>query len=266
VLLKGIEQVVQRHAPSDWVQRALDLFLPNFIRPTSVSSISTDTSTSHESDYSYGVRSPRQPSSLRDVLFEQSELDEIGSGYEGDVSDNADSSRVSSMSSDASSAQYMPVPSSSESSSAQYTPAASSSGFSGAQRTPDTGSSDSSAAGSPNPDSEARDISSRFEAITSEHHEQTNALRARAEGSNPAETSLQTLLSPVASNVPTAHERLAQLEDDIDLARQALHTRVNHSYGDYRARVVSLEALEREQHEAQQQLEQGYHAYYRQFL
>jgi hypothetical protein len=228
--LEGAEQAA-RQAPRAWLKKALDLYVPKVARPACESE-STDTSTSRESDYSWGLRSPRQPKSLPEVLSAQPERNETGSGYEADVSDNARSSRVSSVaSSDALSARYMPLPSSSMSSEAQHTP--------------DAGSSDSSDADSSDSDWEARDISCRFDAITREHHEQMEDLLARAEDSS-VEATLQTPLSPVVLNAPTVHEQLAELERDIHAAREELHTRALHSYGEYRAELMRCQAVERE--------------------
>ena len=189
------------------------------------------------------------------MLPEQSEIDEAGSGYEVDVSDNADSSRMSSTAvSDSLSTQYTTGASSSRSSWAQYTPEASSSDSS----SPDCGSSDS--------DSKAQDILIGFGLISQEDHELMNAILERAKTSSSSKASWERLLSTVAGDVPSVHERLTELDRKVDLARQRLHTHATHSYGEYKAEVAKLQALERERHEVQQQAKWGYDAHYSQFL
>jgi len=185
------------------------------------------------------------------VLPEQPEIDEAGSGYEADVSDNADSSQISSTAdSDTSSTQYTTGASSSSSSWGQYTPEVSSSD----SRSPDCGSSDS--------DSRAQDKLIGFGLISHEDHELMNAILERAKTSSSSKPSWETLLSIVAGDVPSVHERLAELDRNVEVARQRLHTHATNSYGEYKAEVAKLQALERERYEVQQQAEWGYDAHY----
>ena len=149
----------QRDAPGEWRQQDWAMSVSGF--GTSFTSSSYDSCTSSgESDVSSGVRSPRQPASIPELLSEQPELDEAGSGYEADSSDNDNSSQMSSTSG-------------SDSSPAQYTPDASSSDSDHAS------SSDSDIAGFSDSDSEARHISNRVTAVAwPEYHERLDALRA----------------------------------------------------------------------------------------
>ena len=245
--LPATELSVQRNAPGEWRQQDYAMAVSGF--ETSSATSSSDSSTSSgESDVSSDVPSQRQPRSLPELPSEQPELDEAGSGYEADSSDNDASSQMSSTTeSDSSPAQY----------------------------TPDVSSSDSDhAAGSSDSDSEARYISSRITAAAlREYHERVNVLRANrlAELDRAIDHARHVLRTTVAhsfgeymasvaslealererehperSNALRAN-RLAELEHAIDHARHVLRTTVVHSFGEYMASVVSLEALEREQ-------------------
>lgn len=255
VFLDATYQTVPHHEPRGWLQSAWR----SLVASTGIFSSTADTSSTISSDmesgFSWGVRSPRQPRSLPEMLPEQPEIDEAGSGYEADVSDNADSSRMSSTAvSDSSSTQYTTGASPSSSSRAQYTPEVSSSDSS----SPGCGSSDS--------DGKAQNNLIGFGLISHEDHELMNAILERAKTSSSSKPSWETLLSTVAGDIPSVHERLAELDREVDLARQRLHTRATHSYGEYKAEVAKLQALERERHEVQQQAEWGYDVHYSQFL
>ena len=117
-----------------------------------VSSAPDGSTSNGESNVSSGMRSPRQHRSLLELLPEQPELDEVGSGYEADSSDNEETPPLSSITeSDSSSTQY----------------------------TPDASSSDSDNAGFSDSDSEAQHNSSRVTAVAwREHHERLDAFRA----------------------------------------------------------------------------------------
>lgn len=258
---------VQRNGPTSWLRRAWAMIVSGF--ETSFAATARDSSSSSgESHVSWGVRSPRQPRSLPELPSEQSQHDEADSWYEADDSENADSSGMSSTTgSDPSSTQYTPDTSSSysdhtssDSSSTQYTPDASSSDSNPASSFyfDDAGSSDSDLTSSSDSDSEARYISSQVNAVTREHHEQMAALRERAESSNTANQSSETLLPPVTSGTASMNMQLAELRHSIDSARQAAHTGMSHSYGEYRANIARLEEFERELNDIQQQVDALY--------
>lgn len=147
VPLPATELGVQREwRQQDWAM-AVSGFGASF-----VSSASDGSTSSVESDVSSGMRSPRQHRSLLELLPEQPELDEVGSGYEADSSDNEETPPLSSITEpDSSSTQY----------------------------TPDASSSDSDNAGFSDSDSEAQHNSSRVTAVAwREHHERLDAFRA----------------------------------------------------------------------------------------
>lgn len=202
----------QRGAPREWLRDALKWVLPGGYM-ASGSSVSTDTSTSWESDFSWGLRSPRQPASLTGVMPGQLEIDEVGSGYEADESSNADSD-------------------------SSWAPGAHSSS---APRGSDASSSSSSSSSS---DSEAEDIFRKLAEVTREHNEQMQTLRERAASTTPVKPpSSETLLPPAAYAVVAANERLAELTRNLSRATEALHTRVVDSYGEYKAEVPGSRSL-----------------------
>jgi len=130
---------------------------------------------------------------------------EAGSEYAAYVSGNADSSWMSSKTW------------SDSSSSTQYTPDASSS------ESDDAGSSDSEDAGS----SDSEDVSS-------------------SDSDSVANESSEALPVPASRETTVINQQPALLEREIEYARQFLRDGVSHSYGEYRASVASLVALERE--------------------
>lgn len=110
--------------PDGWMRRTMNLLLPG--QPASSSSGSTDTSTTEDSTFSWGVRSPRAPRSRPVVSPAHSET---SSGYQADESNWSESDILSSFTdSDLAPAQFTPDASSSDlESEVQYTPDASSS-------------------------------------------------------------------------------------------------------------------------------------------
>lgn len=252
---------VQPNSPRGWLQRAWAMLVSGF--GTSLAPSGPDDTQSNGE--SQGVRSPRQPRSLPELPSEQSQHDGADSGYEADDSDNADSSQTSStVWSDLSSTQYTPDEDSSDSDHAssdsswtQYTPDTSSSDSDHASSSEfdDAGSSDSDLTSSSDSDSEAQYISSRVNAVTHEHHEQMAALRERAESSNSDNQSSETLLPPVTSGTAIMNAQLAELRRSIDDSRQALHTGMSHSYGEYMANIARLAEFERELNDIQQQVD-----------
>jgi len=170
---------------------------------TRASSDVADISFSPWSDYARCMTCPRYRKSVPELPSEQSELDEVGSGYGADVSDNADSSQASSTTnSDSSSIQYYPDANSSDSdhSSSQMS-STTELDSSSVWYTPEEGSSDSDHGSLADPDSEAQSISSRVNEVTSrEHHERSNAPQEREESSNSANE------FPVTSSLPVNSE------------------------------------------------------------
>jgi len=91
VPLPASESGKQRNARRSLLQQAWDAVVSRF--GAGFASGASDCSNgSEESDFSWGMRSPRQPRSLPELLSseQQSELIEAGSGYQADVSDNTD--------------------------------------------------------------------------------------------------------------------------------------------------------------------------------
>ena len=122
----------------------------------------------------------------------------------------------------------------------------------------DAGSSDSDLTSPSDSDSEARYISSTVNAVTREHHEQMTSLQERAESSNTANQSSETLLPPVTSGMASMNAQLAELRYSIDSSREALHTGMSHSYGEYMANLARLAEFERELNDIQQEVDALY--------
>jgi hypothetical protein len=207
------------------------------VSATRSSSAAADNSTgSGEPYFPYGMRSSRQLNNFPELLSEQPELDEVGSGYESDVSHNADSSETSSITgSDSSSILYTHDASSSDSDNED------------SSDSDNEGSSDSDHESSSDTDNEAQSISSRVNAVTSpEHQERSNAVQEHEESNDSANESPETLPLPVDNGIAVLGQRLIELDQAIDQARHILRSTVANSYGEHRASVEGLEALERE--------------------
>ena len=170
----------------EWRQQDQVMEVPGF-GTSSVSSSSDNCTSSGDSDVSLGLRSPGQPRSLPVLLFEQPELDEVGSGYEADSSDNGDNSQMS-----LSTGPESPP----------------------AQHTTDASSSDSDDAGFSDSDSEARYVSSRVTAAWHEYRERLNALRANrlAELEHPVYHARHLLRTTVAHSYGEHMASVANLE------------------------------------------------------
>ena len=164
---------------------------------TRASSVVADNCPSLWSDYSCGPRCPGQLRSLPELLSEQPELDEAGSGYAADVSNNEDSSWMSSTT-------WLD-----SSSSTQYTPDASSSDFDDASSSDsdDAGSSDSDDAGSS--DSDDAGSSDSDDASFSD-------------SDSAANESSEASPVPISTGTTIINQRLAELERAIDHGRQSL--------------------------------------------
>lgn len=242
---------------------------------TRYSSIAADGSTSSgEQLFSNGMRSSRRLRSLPELLSEQSELDEAGSGYESDVSDNAESPETSStIESDSSTVWYTPDASSSDSDSEGSSDSdhedSSDSDHGSSSDSDQEGSSDSdqesssdsdneSPSGSDNESSsdsdhgscadfgsETHSISSRVNAVTSsEHQERSDAVQEHEESNGSANESPETLPPPANNGIALLIQRFEELDRAIDNARDILRTTLGHSYGEYMASLASLEVLE----------------------
>jgi hypothetical protein len=180
---------------------------------TRASSVAADSCTGLRSEYYCGPRYLGRSRTLPGLQSEQPELDEAGSGHAAVVSGNADSSWMSSTSW------------SDSSSSTQYTPDASSS------ESNDAGSSDSEDVGSSDSDDAS---SSDFDDAGS------------SDSDSVANESSEALPLPASSGTTIVNQRPVWLEREIEHARQFLRDGVSHSYGEYRASVASVAALERE--------------------
>jgi hypothetical protein len=179
-------------------------------------SASTDTSFSDATTFSWGCRSPKQPSSLPALMPALPEAGEIGetfetsSGYEADVSCSSESDRPA----------WASAPSASGDEASDL-------------------------------DSEAQFIVTRVDILTRDHGERMSELGLHLESSGgvePASSPITPEPMPAPLDAQVVTEILVQVEIDFAHANQMVYdqARMSYSRGEYLAEIARIEALNRE--------------------